>query len=180
MIARDAVGRQRQSCPAEGCGFTYYGDHSIGTGAIVQRGERVLLIERRRGERRWWQIPGGYVEVDEPIDEAVVREVMEETGVTARVTEVLGFRHSAGVQPDRPVSNIYVVFRLEAVSGEPRADGLESFDAGFFAPGEIEQLPEVSAMSRWAIEKALRGGGFLREAEREGLHRPGFTLFGLP
>jgi 8-oxo-dGTP pyrophosphatase MutT (NUDIX family) len=75
-------------CPAEGCGFVHYGEHSIGTGAVVFREGRVLLIERRTGTRSWWQIPGGYVEVDESIDVAMEREVMEETGVTARITEV--------------------------------------------------------------------------------------------
>ena len=63
---------------------------------------------RRTPARSWWQIPGGYVEVDEAIDVAMEREVLEETGVTARIREVVGFRHAAGLQPERPVSNIYV------------------------------------------------------------------------
>lgn len=173
----------RRMCPAEGCGFVHYGDHSIGTGAVVFRDDRVLLIERRTGSRSWWQIPGGYVEVDEPIDAAMEREVLEETGVTARITEVLGFRHAAGMQPERPVSNIYVVFRLEAVAGDPRPDMDETFDAGFYSPAEITAMPTVSSMSHWAIEQAMLARstrGLLYEPPREGLHRPGHTLYGLP
>ncbi len=175
-------GRPRPVCPAPGCGFTYYGDASIGTGAVVLRGDDILLIERRAPGRTWWQIPGGFVEVDEPIHAAIEREVMEETGVTARVMDVVGFRHAAGV-PDRPIANIYVVFRLLAEAGEPRPDGEESFDAQFVPRAEVGRLPGVSSMSLWAIRTALGApleGGMSIEPPREGLQRPGHTIFRLP
>lgn len=182
LIPRVSGERIRQTCPSEGCGFTDYGEQSIATGAVVMREESFLLIQRRSPTRTWWQIPGGYVEIGESIDEAVVREVREETGITARVTDVLGFRHSSGTPPARPVSNIYVVFRLEALEGEPRGDGQESFDAAFFQLDDIARMgADVSAMTHWAIEKAqcaARHGGFQLQPYREGLHRPGFTLFG--
>src|SRR5687768_7830055 len=111
-LARSAYdgGRLRPSCLVEDCGFFHYGDYSIGADAVVLRGDRVLLIERRMANGTFWQTPGGYVESDEEIHTAVEREVLEETGVTARVVDVVGFRHSAGV-PDRPTANIYIVFR---------------------------------------------------------------------
>ncbi|RLT35102.1 MAG: NUDIX domain-containing protein [Chloroflexi bacterium] len=182
LIERPEGGRLRQMCPTAECAYVHYGEHSIGTGAVVFREGRILLIERRTATRSWWQIPGGFVEVDEPIDVAIEREVLEETGVTARINEVLGFRHAPGLQPDRPVSNIYVVFRLEAVSGEPRADMDESFDAGFYTHEEIAAMPTVSSMSHWAIEQAMlaqTNPGLIVEPHREGLHRPGHTIYGL-
>ena len=113
-------GRHRPMCPAEGCGYTYYGDASIGTGAVVMRGDEILLIERRAPNRVWWQIPGGFVEVDEPIHTAIEREVMEETGIEARALDVVGFRHATGV-PDRPIANIYdYQYAMSALKvGEP-------------------------------------------------------------
>ena len=182
LTLRPEGGRPRPMCPAEGCGFTYYGDASIGTGAVVLRGDDVLLIERRTPGRTWWQIPGGFVEVDEAIHEAVEREVMEETGIGARTLDVVGFRHAAGV-PDRPVANIYVVFRLIAHSGDPRPDGEESFAVEFVQRDRISEVPGLSSMSLWAIETALaapRPGGFSLEPARDGLQRPGQTIFRLP
>ena len=182
LAPRSDGGRERRACPAGGCGFVHYGDHSIGAGAVVVRGDRVLLIERRSGERAWWQIPGGFVESDEAIDRAVEREVLEETGVSASVVEVLGFRHAPSQEPERTASNIYVVFRLDAIAGEPRPDGEESFDAGFFTRAEIEAKPGLSAMSLWAAAHAWNGAGgpaLERIPERPGLQRPGHTLFGL-
>lgn len=182
LTLRAEGGRPRPMCPAPGCGFTYYGDASIGTGAVVLRGDDILLIERRAPGRTWWQIPGGFVEVDEAIHAAVEREVLEETGVTARTLDVVGFRHAAGV-PDRPIANIYVVFRLLAESGDPRPDHEESFAAAFVPRAEIAGLPGVSSMSLWAIQTALAAppsGGMLVEPPREGLQRPGQTIFRLP
>jgi ADP-ribose pyrophosphatase YjhB (NUDIX family) len=183
LVLRPEGGRPRPMCPADGCGFTHYGEASIGTGAVVFRDDRVLLIERRMPGRSFWQIPGGYVEIDEPIGEGVEREVLEETGVVARAVDVVGFRHAPGLQLERPVANIYVVFRLVAESGEPVPDGEESFDARFFAREELAVLPGLTAMSLWAIEKAAAAGearGLLREhPEHETLRRPGHTLFGL-
>lgn len=181
MVRADG-GRPRPACPAEGCGFHHYGDFSIGVGAVVLRERQVLLIERRTPTRTFWQTPGGYVEVDEAIHEAVEREVLEETGVTARVIDVVGFRHAAGMQAERLVSNIYVVFRLEAVAGEPRPDGIETFDAGFYSLDEAERLQGLSAESLWFVRTALQASerpGFTYEAPVDLAQRPGRSLFGL-
>jgi 8-oxo-dGTP diphosphatase len=180
LISRPEGGRPRPMCPVEGCGFTYYGDASIGTGAVVTRGDEVLLIERRVPGRTWWQIPGGFVEVDELIHDAIEREVLEETGVVARALDVVGFRHAAGV-PDRPVANIYVVFRLVAEGGMPRPDLEESFDVQFVHRDRVADWPGVAALSLWAIDAALAAPpGLAIEAARDGLQRPGQTIFRLP
>lgn len=180
MVRADG-GRPRPVCPAEGCGFHHYGDFSIGVGAVVLRDDRVLLIERRTPNRTFWQTPGGYVEVDEPIHAAVEREVLEETGVTARVLDVVGFRHAASA-PERPVANIYVVFRLRAVGGEPRPDGVETFDAGFFTLEQAASMPGLSMESLWFVRTALETAalpGFTFEEPQDSVQRPGRSLFGL-
>jgi ADP-ribose pyrophosphatase YjhB (NUDIX family) len=176
-------GRERPACLADGCGFVYFGESSIGCGAVVLRDDRALLVQRGiEPGKGSWQIPGGYVETDEGIPAAVEREVLEEAGVVARVIEVVGFRHAAGVQPDRPSSNIYVVFRLDFVSGEPRFDGEETLGVGYFSLEEMAQMDRVQALSLWAIRLAMDirpGSGFVPDGADE-LARPGWSLFGLP
>lgn len=175
-------GRERPACHTEGCGFLHFGESSIGCGGIVIRDGKALLIQRGLNPGRGnWQIPGGYVEADETIPAAVEREVFEEAGIVARVREVVGFRHSAST-PDRPVANLYVVFLLDWISGEPRGDGVESLDAGFFSPAELEEKMGMQAMSMWAINLVLAeeyGSGFI---SHHGAfeHRPGWSIFGLP
>lgn len=74
-------GRIRPVCPR--CGFVYYFAPQVAAVAVVTRegDDRFLLV--RRGEnpgKGLWGLPGGYVELGETADEALLREVQEETG----------------------------------------------------------------------------------------------------
>ena len=171
-------GRERPACPKDGCGFVHFGHYSIGCGGVVIRENKALLIQRGINPNRGaWQIPGGYVESDEGIVSAVEREVLEESGVVARVSDVIGVRHAVGA----PTANIYVVFRLALVSGEPRFDGVETIGAGFFGVGELERMEGVQGFSMWAIKRALEvpvGAGLTLEQGGVSIGRPGWSLFG--
>mgnify|MGYP001045460143 CR=1 FL=1 len=72
----------------------YDSGYNIGVGGAVVKDGRLLMVRRasRRG-RGNWQVPGGFIEADETIECAVVREVAEEAGVTAEVKGVLGVRN---------------------------------------------------------------------------------------
>jgi ADP-ribose pyrophosphatase YjhB (NUDIX family) len=174
-------GRERPACLTDGCGFIHFGDSSIGCGAVVIHDGRALLIQRGiEPGRGTWQIPGGYVENDEEIHTAVEREVLEEAGVVARVRDVIGFRHAVG-RIERPVSNIYVVFRLDYESGEPQFDGDETQAAGFFDLNVVAGIERVQGLSLWAIRQALateRNAGFSQDLRDPTLGRPGWSLFG--
>jgi len=62
----------------------------VGVGGVVIDGERTLLIRRGshplKGE---WSIPGGLLEVGETIEQGIVRELAEETGLEVRVVELI-------------------------------------------------------------------------------------------
>ena len=63
---------------------------SVGVGAIVVHEGRVLLIRRAKEPLRGrWVVPGGTVELGETLEEAVVREVREETGIVVRPLDVV-------------------------------------------------------------------------------------------
>ena len=118
--------------------------------------------------------------MDEPIHAAVEREVLEEAGIVARVTDSLGFRHQMQTDPNRP-ANLYMVFRLEAVSGEPVHDGVETMSAGYFSLDEMATMEGVQSLSLWAVRLALAhppAAGFVPDTEAFQL-RPGQSLFGL-
>jgi len=64
-------------------------------GALIFRGRGrrvpVLLVERGRHPLKgYWSIPGGLVETGESLDEAVRREVLEETGLRVKPVEMFG------------------------------------------------------------------------------------------
>ncbi len=172
-------GRERPACTAEGCRYIYFGDFSIGCGGVVIRDGNALLIQRGINPNRGaWQIPGGYVEADEEIIVGVEREVLEEAGIVAKVSDVIGVRHGLGP----PSANIYVVFRMDLISGEPRYDGDETLDAGFFSMDEISRMEQVQGFSLWSIQRALelpRGAGMTLDQTGLTTGRPGWSLFGV-
>jgi ADP-ribose pyrophosphatase YjhB (NUDIX family) len=184
LTTRHDGGRDRLACPdVDGCGYIHFGDFSIGAAGVVVRDDRALLVQRG-----WepfagsWQLPGGYVEHDEPIAEAVEREVLEEAGITASARDAIAFRHSIGGSIGGPSTNIYLVFRLDYVSGEPRYDDDEITGAGFFTLDEMANMEAVQGLSTWAINKALTsadGAGLHAESRGPGAGRPGWSLFGL-
>ena len=62
----------------------------VGVGALIFDGDRILMVERG-GEplKGWWSIPGGLVEPGELLEDAVCREVREETGLEVRPVHLL-------------------------------------------------------------------------------------------
>jgi len=94
-----------------------YATHQIGVGAIVinSRNEILCVREKRRNFRKW-KIPGGLAELGEDLEDAAIREVKEETGINCRFKNVLGFRHTHGMQFGR--SDMYFVCMLEPEEGK--------------------------------------------------------------
>ena len=72
--------------------------------AVILRGDEVLLLLRT--SPRAWELPGGAVEPGEAPEEAVVREVKEETGLEVRIDRLLGRYRRTGFRPHH--SPVYV------------------------------------------------------------------------
>lgn len=69
------------------CGFTYYLNASAAVAAVVLDEEGRLLVVRRAVEpaKGTLDLPGGFVDVGETLEEAVHRELAEETGASIRI-----------------------------------------------------------------------------------------------
>ena len=100
-----------------------YATHQVGVGAVVIRSksnddddDELLVVREARNNYRPWKIPGGLAELGEQLDEAAIREVLEETGIPCRFVGVLGVRHTHGMQFGR--SDLYFVCRMEPVPDE--------------------------------------------------------------
>jgi ADP-ribose pyrophosphatase YjhB (NUDIX family) len=122
--------------------------------AILRRGNEIVLVrEAAPGEEPHWSLPGGQVEADELINEGLVREVLEETGLEvlelgplALVVQTDNRNPELTHRGSQYLATVWV-FEIEKWSGElaPRDPmGLVS-EATFVAlPEAIERLDTVS------------------------------------
>jgi 8-oxo-dGTP diphosphatase len=95
----------------------------VGVGGVVLVGGRVVLIRRGKEPLRGrWVIPGGTVELGETLQEALVREMQEETGLLVRPREVV-LVFDRIQREGETVEYHYVIidYLCDYVSGEPRA-----------------------------------------------------------
>jgi 8-oxo-dGTP pyrophosphatase MutT (NUDIX family) len=104
------------------------GGHLLIAQAVVLRGQgdtaEVLLVKRTSPCA--WELPGGNLDPGEPPEQAAVREVREETGLSVRIDRLLGWYERTGFRPHR--SPVYV---CSVLSGTPRPNQ-ESYEARFF------------------------------------------------
>jgi ADP-ribose pyrophosphatase YjhB (NUDIX family) len=128
-------------------------------GAVVQHG-RVLLVRATYGVAKGrWMLPGGYARHDERLDQAAAREVREETGIEAKVVDIIALRTRYTEQGGA----VFVLFRMRPSGGEPLPDGAEVDRAGYFSTAEIEAMgDEVMALSHHVALAALQRGDGLR------------------
>ncbi|HUJ77400.1 MAG TPA: NUDIX hydrolase [Thermoplasmata archaeon] len=91
---------------------------SLTVDAVFVRGDRILLVRRGRPPFRGrWALPGGFVEADETVEQAVVRELREETGLRAMPSRLLGVYSGPDRDPRRPTAS--VVFLMAGPGGDP-------------------------------------------------------------
>jgi 8-oxo-dGTP diphosphatase len=129
--------------------------NTTAVGGVVVSEQGILLVRMCYGPTKGrFMLPGGIVDPGETLDCAVVREIEEEAGVLARPLGICGLR----TRCDDQDNDTYVLFLLEAVSGEPRADGHENDEARYFSLAELdrEDVTDLSAyFGRLALTKSL-------------------------
>jgi ADP-ribose pyrophosphatase YjhB (NUDIX family) len=90
----------------------------VGCGAAIVSDGRILLVKRRKApERGYWNLPGGKVDHLERIEDAIRREILEETNLTIRLTRFLQLTQVLGQDGEHWVSPVWLA---EVAEGEAR------------------------------------------------------------
>jgi ADP-ribose pyrophosphatase len=130
----------------------------VAVGAVVIDGDRILLVRRGKPPSQGeWAIPGGSVELGEPLRQAAEREVLEETGVTIQANELVYTFESIQRDEDGGVRFHYVIldFLADYLAGDPEPKD-DAADARW-----VETSKLVSFNVNIKTKKLLRKIGFL-------------------
>src|SRR3982074_1562568 len=145
----------------------------VGVGGVVIDNGRALLIRRAseplRGE---WSIPGGMLELGEALEEGVARELLEETGLTVRVIELIEvfdriyLESTAGTNGKKGPRFHYVIvdYLCERVAGEA-APGSDVTDVAFASEEELGKYKLTETATRilrkaFAMERQRQSQGW--------------------
>ena len=145
-------------------------DLRVAAYAVVERRGKILLTHWRRGHLHGWTLPGGGLEPGEDPRDAVVREVLEETGLEARVGKLIGVDSRVMVREEVPegtdpeLHTIRIIYRATVKDGPLRNEvGGSSDEARWVSIRDIKGLRTLSlvqaAMRMAGIDQRGRGSG---------------------
>jgi ADP-ribose pyrophosphatase YjhB (NUDIX family) len=132
----------------------------VGVTALIER-DGAFLVERRADDRDEWAFIGGRLEEDEPVLEALHREVGEETGFAIERAELLGvFSDPSRIvaYPDGHVCRVLsIAFRVSPAGAAAPTLSAESSEMRFVSEEELARLPF------WPVHRPIRDALLRRE-----------------
>ncbi|MEM2081435.1 MAG: NUDIX hydrolase [Candidatus Bathyarchaeia archaeon] len=104
---------------------------------------KILLIKRRTIPfRGFWALPGGRVDPGETVEQTIVREVKEETGLDVEIAGKIGEYHEQGVQDGVEYDYHPTCFLVKVVGGEIKRQESEIEEIKLFS---LNEVPETLA-----------------------------------
>jgi ADP-ribose pyrophosphatase YjhB (NUDIX family) len=158
------------------CGKVVFHNPAVGVAVVVLDDDgRLLLARRARSYAGEWCIPCGYVEWDEDVRHAAVRELEEETGLSVELGDVLTV-HSNFHDPDQHTVGIW--FRGRVVGGSLLAG--DDVDQVGYHP--LDALPGRLAFptDELVVEQLRREARTTRAADADPAGSPGGLFSGTP
>lgn len=117
---------------------------------LVHRGDEVLLVHAKNFRGNFFGLVAGFVETGETLEEAVHREVMEETGL--KICNVRYF----GSQPWPYPCGIMIGFNADYVEGSIHLQRSELAAGGWFRKDNLPEIPEKLSIARMIIDDWLK------------------------
>jgi NAD+ diphosphatase len=138
-----------KKCPQ--CGLLHFPRLAPAIIVAIERGDKLLMGRSRRFATGVYSVLAGFVEPGESLEEAVVREVKEEVGIS--IKDIRYF----GSQPWPFPHSLMLGFTATYAGGEISIDETELEDAGWFTVDNLPPLPGKISIARklidWFIEK---------------------------
>ncbi|MDE0198840.1 MAG: NUDIX domain-containing protein [Caldilineaceae bacterium] len=164
----------RPVCSA--CEFVQFLDPKVAVIALVQHGEKVLLIQRAVDPGKGaWSLPGGYMDAGEMPHEALQRELHEEVGLRTSIGDLIDIFPMVNGEGDR--IGIVLAFQGEP-AGSPEIPFVadDAQDAGWFCaeeiPKELAFESTETLLKNWKATSELTPVECCQENEARARERP--------
>ena len=131
------------------CGKEVWPQLATAVIVLIHRGDEVLLVHAKNFKSDFYGLVAGFVETGETLEEAVHREVMEETGI---MIENLTY---FGSQPWPYPSGLMVGFYADYVGGDIHLQKEELSKGGWFTKDNLPTIPEKLSIARMLIDHWL-------------------------
>ena len=131
------------------CGKEVWPQLATAVICLISKGDEVLLVHARNFRRGFYGLVAGFVETGETLEEAVVREVREETGI-----EIHHLRYFSS-QPWPYPCGLMVGFTAEYAGGELHLQRSELSKGGWFRYDALPEIPEKLSIARRLIDHWL-------------------------
>jgi len=134
--------------------------HTIGVGGVViNKNNEILLVQDRiHSSHSIYKLPGGMLEEEQRLEDGIVREVWEETGIRAKLIKMVSVLNSHPYRFNK--SNMYIVFQLEALSNEINVIDTNEIEKALWMPlEEFYAHEEMSEFQKDLVSYALKNKG---------------------
>ncbi|KOY82103.1 NUDIX hydrolase [Lysinibacillus macroides] len=112
---------------------------------VNQLGQWLVVKKAYSGLKGRWSLPAGFVQAGETVDEAVIREIKEETGIDCKVSGLIGFR--TGVIRDEISDNMAIFYcQMQDEQQQICIQENEILEAKWLYPQELAQDEMTSVM----------------------------------
>jgi ADP-ribose pyrophosphatase YjhB (NUDIX family) len=152
LVRRTVEKRRRPVCPK--CGHIAFRNAKPAVGLLVERDGKVLFVRRGRAPfKGFWDIPGGFLEADEPPERGAKREAREETGLRIAIDGLIGVYHDT----NGPDYTINVYYRAHPTAGREQA-GDDASELRWFPASRIPRRLAFPGHTRRVMRDWRRGG----------------------
>jgi 8-oxo-dGTP diphosphatase len=131
----------------------------IRVATVLIKDAEILLVNHRRLGRSYWVLPGGALEMGEPLEKCALREVQEETNLKIKVDKLLYVIET--ISPSASKHNLDIIFLGEITGGELRANSTSIIEQpGFVRVDSLKTLefyPPIADTLTVDIKKGFKG-----------------------
>lgn len=128
------------------CGKEWWPSPATAIIVRIDRGDEILLVKAHNFRTNHYGLVAGFVETGESLEEAVLREVQEETGL--KIRDLKYFGSQTWPYP----MGLMVGFTAKYESGELKLQREELQTAGWFTRDNLPPIPDKASIARWLID----------------------------